>query len=71
MNGQNLYLKLSKRDYSGSSQDEYAQLLGTLFNHVHSGVFDLLERAEKLNKKLAIKNPQELDEYTIDDIVLV
>ncbi|NJB83632.1 hypothetical protein [Wenyingzhuangia aestuarii] len=71
MNGQNLYLKLSKRDYSGSSQDEYAQLLGTLFNHVHSEIFNLLEKAEKLGKKLAVKNSENLDEYTVEDIVLV
>ncbi len=71
MNGQDLYLKLSKRDYTGSPQDNYAQLLGTIFLHIQSDIFKLLEQADKLGKKLKIERSNSLDEYTIDNITLV
>lgn len=71
MNGQDLFVKLSKRDYSGSEEDNYAQLLGTIFTHVHTEIFILLEKAEKLGKKLNISESDLSDEYTIDDITLV
>ena len=71
MKGQNLYLKLSKRDYSGSSQDEYAQLLGTIFIHIHTEIFSLLEKADTLGKKLSLIDSEISDEYTVEDIKLV
>ena len=66
----------SKRDYSGSPQDEYAQLLYTIHQHIGEDVFNLLKTAEKQNKILGIKqNHSEehilQDEYTIEDIVLL
>jgi hypothetical protein len=60
----------SKRDYSGSSQDEYAQLLYTIHLHIGEEVFNLLKTAEKQNKMLGIKQTHS-DEYTIEDIVLL
>lgn len=77
MDGEKLYSELiSKRDYSGSKADEYAQLLTTLFFQIGEPIFALLETAATENKTLAINPELEnsdvlVDEYTIQDIVIV
>lgn len=77
MEGKELYqLLTSKRDYSGSNADEYAQLLTTLFYHVGQDLFPLLESAHKDSKFLALKPEISnggilVDEYTLDDIILL
>jgi hypothetical protein len=51
MDGKDLYIKhISKRDYSGSSDDEYAQLLFTIFSHLKEAIYPLLEKAQALIK---------------------
>lgn len=75
MSGLELYNRYtSLRDFSGSPEDEYAQLLKTLFFHLREDLFPLLVKAENLNKKLSIKEEDSeilIDEYTLDDIVTV
>ena len=78
MTGEEIYNDLiSKRDYSGSKADEYAQFLVTLFFHLkEEELFPLLEKAHAENKTLALKSSAEdstvlVDEYTIEDITLV
>ncbi|MNR28234.1 hypothetical protein D3C85_1455490 [compost metagenome] len=77
MEGKVIYNSLvEKRDYSGSTADEYAQFLMTLFLHVGKDLFPLLESANKESKTLKLKaeisNSDVLvDEYTIEDIILV
>ena len=62
----------SKRDYSGSKADEYAQLLETIRFHIGNDIFPLLEKAETENKKISIKDSDALvDEYSIDDVILL
>ena len=56
MTGIELYEKYtSKRDFSGSVQDEYAQLLHTIRLQIDKAIFKLLEKAESLGKKLSVK----------------
>lgn len=71
--GFELYKQLSKRDYSGSEADEYAQLIGTLFSHLRADLFPLLERAEKEGKKLALNGPKDLliSYYTTEHVSFV
>ena len=74
MDGKELFINYtSKRDYSGSKADEYAQLLTTIFYHIKTDIFQLLETAEAENKKLSLNEnlPEFIDEYTIDDVVLI
>lgn len=77
MKGKELYDSLiSKRDYTGSNADEYAQLLTTLFYNIDQDLFPLLESAHKDSKVLALKPEISngavlVDEYTINDIVLI
>jgi hypothetical protein len=75
MKGEELYRRYSYRDYSGSDEDTYAQLLQTIFAHVGTDLFDLLERADVLNKKLSIIQPENSnmlrDEITVDDVELI
>lgn len=77
MSGKNLYNNyISKRDFSGSKPDEYAQLLTTLFFQIGDPLFVLLETAEAENKTLAINPELEnseilVDEYSIEDIILL
>lgn len=53
LNGHELFKTLTqKRDHSGSAEDEYAQLLFTMYMNVGDGLFPLLEQAEQQNKKL-------------------
>lgn len=76
MKGEILYKKLSKRDYSGSVLDKYAQLLQTiLFNIVGNNekkmFFDLLEKANLENKRIEIKEESVYnEEIFIEDLFL-
>lgn len=65
-----LFESLSKRDFSGSAEDTYAQFLITCFFSVHEDLFPLLEKAHRLNKKLDLKDHM-CDEITIDNIIIV
>jgi len=74
MIGEELFKKLSQRDYSGSDQDLYAQWLQTLhYNLILSGqenqFFEMLEKAEKENKKI-IAAFLEAEEFFIDSLSL-
>lgn len=74
MKGKELYIKLSNRDYSGSDQDKYAQLLQTIHNSAFLNdelpqFYQLLEKAEAENKKIDVNDLQE--EIFISDLVLV
>lgn len=71
MKGQELYNQYtSKRNYSGSKADEYAQLLETIRFHIGDAIFPLLETAEAENKQLRIKAQDVLvDEYSTADII--
>tara|TARA_R110000868_G_scaffold52171_6_gene165024 strand:+ start:13747 stop:13980 length:234 start_codon:yes stop_codon:yes gene_type:complete len=77
MEGKELYSSLvSKRDYSGNTADEYAQFLSTIFLHIGTDLFTLLETANKESKVLSLKNEISnsavlVDEYSIDDIILI
>lgn len=74
MNGKDLYFKYSERDFSGSVDDIYAQLLSTIFAHIGKDLFPLLEKAELDNKRLSLKEHDEsllIDEYTESDIIFV
>lgn len=85
MSGQEIYNKYqSFRDYSGSPDDEYAQLLDTIRGHLYLSAagsdddfFALLTEAERQGKKLDIKDPFPdnpnicWDELTPDHIELV
>ncbi len=79
MTGQELYNKLSQRDYSGSEQDVYAQLLQTLHHNLFLNgqvdeFYELLQKANNSGKKLSLiesDNDVLVDEYFIDDITLV
>ncbi|MGJ1422839.1 hypothetical protein ACR79B_02540 [Sphingobacterium spiritivorum] len=67
MNGQEIYNKYQAfRDYTGSPQDEYAQLLSTIRSQylgdgstdgIDASFFRLLEHAESESAKLSIKDP--------------
>jgi len=70
-NGMHLFkYYTAKRDYSGSSEDEYAQLLCTLFAHIKENLFDLLTEAEKTHKKLAVQDEMK-DEYSAHDVIFI
>ncbi|WP_313600613.1 hypothetical protein [Epilithonimonas vandammei] len=77
MGGEQLYLKLSKRDYSGSDSDNYAQLLQTIFFHLAGSneelkFYELLEVSKNENKKIAINDPENnKDEYFYSDLILI
>lgn len=69
MDGIKLYKELSKRDYSGSESDSYAQLLRTLFFNVQDNLFPILKSAQDQGKKLRLKNESlQNGEFTISDI---
>lgn len=75
MTGQELYDNLSKRDYSGSDQDQYAQFLKTLYYHLtmagqQENFLKYLVTAESENKKIDVKD-HSLEEYFMDSLVLV
>ena len=64
----------SKRDYSGSLEDEYAQLLWTIRFAVGDAILPLLEKAEINNKKLSIIEDNSFEfapQLTIEQISIV
>lgn len=75
--GEELYNKLSQRDYSGSKSDNYAQLLQTLFLHLAASneltkFFNLLDRAKIENKQISvIESDCNKDEYFFEDLILI
>ncbi len=74
MTGEELYQKISQRDYSGSDDDQYAQLLKTLYyNLMVSGqeqqFFKLLETAQKNGKKITVLDGNQ-EEFTITSLSL-
>ncbi|TDX84058.1 hypothetical protein [Epilithonimonas xixisoli] len=77
MIGNELFQKLSHRDYSGSDLDNYAQLLSTIFFHLSNSneienFFSLLVKANSENKMIAIHDPENIkDEYFYSDLILV
>lgn len=77
MTGKELFDRYtSKRDYTGSKPDEYAQLLQTIMFHIGIKIFDLLEKAEREGKKLEVLDLTEKgkilrDEIQITDIILI
>lgn len=76
MTGRELYKKYTNRDFSGSAADVYGQTLMTIFAHIHTDIFPLLEKAEKENKQLDFKDiSDELlslqDEILPDDIEFI
>jgi len=74
MNGLQLFENhITKRDFSGSEADEYAQLLQTIHLHLGDDVFPLLEKAETEGKKLELKQDDNelMDSVVIADVYLV
>lgn len=77
MTGNELFQKLSQRDYSGSDSDNYAQLLSTIFFHLSNSTeienfYSLLTIANNENKMIAIHDPENIkDEYFYSDLILV
>lgn len=69
MTGEELFTYYtSKRDYSGSEADEYAQLLLTLYLQEKESLYSLLEKAENQNKRLSVKDSTDVfsdEELTI------
>ncbi len=68
--------KLTIRDFSGSEDDLYAQLLMTIFYHIQEDIFPLLVQAEGEGKRLAIREVTEeelglQDEISVTDVILV
>lgn len=66
----------SKRDYTGSEADEYAQLLETIRFHIGDKIYNLLEIAEKEGKRLKVLDLTEngkilRDEIYTTDIIFV
>lgn len=75
MNGEELYNKLSERDYSGSEADEYAQLLRTIHHHLSgsgelSAFYKALEQAEAEGKKIDLVE-QDVDEILFSNLVAI
>lgn len=57
MTGNELFQKLSQRDYSGNVSDNYAQLLSTIFLHLSNSneienFYSFLAMADNENKNL-------------------
>jgi hypothetical protein len=69
----------TQRDYSGSVQDSYAQDLETFFHHAFlnnevEAFYQLLIKAEKLNKLIGYKEPEGnilYDDYFMSRLILV
>jgi hypothetical protein len=67
------------RDHSGNVLDSYAQDLGTFFHHAFlnnevEAFYKLLINAEKLNKHIGYKEPEEhimYDDYRVSEMILV
>lgn len=66
----------NKRDFTGSTDDNYAQELMTIYSNIGEQIFHLLEKAEIEGKKLDVKKATKGLEFrqdfiTIDDIILI
>jgi hypothetical protein len=69
----------TQRDYSGSVQDSYAQDLETFLMHAQLNndvekFYQLLIKAEKLNKHISYKEmPEDImyDDYFVSEMILV
>lgn len=76
MKGKQLYLELSKRDYTESTADCYAQFLQTIYFHLAlSGeiekFYDLLETANRGKKLIHLKEIVDFrDEYFFEDLII-
>ncbi len=73
MIGKQLFESKTHRDFTGSEADEYAQTLMTIFAHVGSSLFPLLEEAEQSKKQVCIKEfPDGVlwDEITLDNLFI-
>lgn len=76
MQGENIFIKLSQRDYSGTNSDQYAQLLNTIFYNLSGNdeiklFYDLLEKADQENKFISISDPENIkDEYSFSDLII-
>lgn len=67
---------LENRNYSGDSDDQYAQLLQTIWGHILDKIYPLLEEAERRGQRLGIREVPEaemflLDEICVEDVVFV
>jgi hypothetical protein len=69
MNGLELFNKYTAlRDFTESPEDEYAQLLFTLFLNIGDDLYPLLEKAETSGKKIEVAN--DVDFISADDLVI-
>lgn len=67
--GEEIFNKyVAKRDYTESKNDEYAQLLTTLFFHIGEDIYKLIELAENENKKLQLQDYMNSSEILWCDI---
>lgn len=73
MNGLQIFEKRSKRDYTGSIDDIYAQDLFTIYFYIGDAIYPLLEKAETENKRLEVQYPNDLfiDYIDVSSIFLV
>lgn len=84
MTGEQLYQSLiSKRDYSGNTEDKYAQELQTIFTNLFlqnqsEQFYELLQAAQEQQKRLlispaylALQQEIFIDEITVDDLVIM
>lgn len=73
MKGEQLFENKSKRDFTGSEADEYAQTLMTIFAHIDTALFPLLEEAESKSQRVHIREfPEGMlwDQITLDNLYL-
>lgn len=68
MTGQQLFNKYSKRDFTQSESDVYAQTLMSIFSQIGDEIFPLLEDAESQNKKLDLKVISSDEQFQHDEI---
>ncbi len=75
MNGQELFkLYTSKRNFSGDEHDRYAELLMSIFDHVGNDILPMLIEADKIGKRLGLKEASSSlgrDEIIKDDVIFV
>lgn len=66
--GMELFNKLTERDYSGSEQDTYAQLLRTIRMQCREiDLPELLEKAEAQGKKVVLNVPEQVQNDELYD----
>lgn len=74
MKGIDLFLYCVEKKYNSEKNREYSQTLYTLSIHLGEDFFPLLEKAERENKRLFIKDNPELeinDQYLVEDVLFV